>query len=347
VALDNVVNATEKAAGITLDGLAEAKLTLRVELLSSVGGTVVSSLQTVADAAGRWRIPMDTGTLALLGADGAKQVRVTATDAAGNNTLITHSFTLNTVVPNAPLLSALTLATDSGRSNSDAITRNVKPTLTGSAAGAAFVEIYRAGQLQGTATVSSGAFSLEVPQNLQTGTHSFVAVAISAVGDRSALGEPFYVVIDPIAPETTSLQGPTLTNNPRPSFSGIAEPDADVRIYNGTSVLGTVRADAQGQFSWSPASNLADGRYALRAEVEDAAGNLSSLSETWHVRIDTVAPTAPVLGGFGADLSSATAGNINTLAQQMLHGTAEANSQLQVYRDGQLVGVVNVSASGS
>ena len=32
---------------------------------------------------------MDTGTLALLGTDGAKQVRVTATDAAGNSSTLT------------------------------------------------------------------------------------------------------------------------------------------------------------------------------------------------------------------------------------------------------------------
>jgi hypothetical protein len=85
---------------------------------------------------------------------------------------------------------------------------------------------------------------------------------------------------------------------------------------------------------------VGDGSYAFTATASDAAGNVSALSHSLAVIIDTVAPAAPVIAG--VTKSTDNSGNqILTLA-----GTSEPNSTVNVYLKGSLLGTVKANDHG-
>ncbi|MBM2886813.1 hypothetical protein JFK97_20720, partial [Chromobacterium phragmitis] len=108
----------------TITGSAEANSTVTVY----VDGTAVGT--TTANGSGAWSYNLSSPL-----ADGNHSIRATATDAAGNvsGQSSGYNVTIDTTAPNAPAVSGLTSASDTGSSHSDGITDNNQPTITGSA----------------------------------------------------------------------------------------------------------------------------------------------------------------------------------------------------------------------
>src|SRR4029078_3253433 len=108
----------------------------------------------------------------------------------------------------------------------------------------------------------------------------------------------------PAATDTGTSQTDNITSNTTPVFTGGgAEAGATVTLFdnNGTTVLGTGRADAAG--NWSITSpTLAAGNHTLTARQADIAGNTSVASAGLAITIDTAAaaPSAADMTG-GSD----------------------------------------------
>ena len=106
-----------------------------------------------------------------------------ATDIAGNsNTASTStdaSVTYNDIAaPAPPSAPVITTATDSGFSNSDAITNNTKPVFTGTAEYASTVKIYRDATLVGSVVVPvSGIYSYTTATAFTNGSYTMTATA--------------------------------------------------------------------------------------------------------------------------------------------------------------------------
>ncbi len=82
-----------------------------------------------------------------------------------------------------------------------------------------------------------------------------------------------------------------ITSDSTPVITGTVEAFATVRVLDGATLLGTVMADANG--NWSLTSpHLTDGGHALRARALDGAGNISQPSMPLALVIDTAAPPA-------------------------------------------------------
>jgi hypothetical protein len=79
------------------------------------------------------------------------------------------------------------------------------------------------------------------------------------------------------APEVTSPQA--LVHTPQPTIGGTATPESVVTVRLDGSVAGTTRADAQGQWNFTPPTALAEGRHRIVAIATDAVGNISPDSE--------------------------------------------------------------------
>jgi large repetitive protein len=102
---------------------------------------------------------------------------------------------------------------------------------------------------------------------------------------------------DTIAPAIPVVQSPAeaiLTNDPRPVFSGLGEPGAELHLQLvdpvdgfGRTIAATI-VGADGRWSLAPAAPLVDGRHALLILQVDAAGNVSDAARR-SIGIDTVA----------------------------------------------------------
>lgn len=275
---------------LRLDGTAEAHSIITIHNGNAVVGTTLTS------AEGVW----SHITQAL--PDGRNELRVVATDIAGN---VSHpSFfyvRTDTTPPDAP--SNLAIRADTGRSNSDLITSVPRFWVVGTAEPGTTVTVLIDGVSVGTARVNgAGAFSMDATGlGLSEGSYSLSAFATDDVGNVGATSTSRPLVIDTTAPDvpvvvTTSAPRGNLGNIAAPVIHGTAEADADVRILLHGRQIGTTRATPDGAWSFpitGSGATMLEGPNALRAIAVDAAGNASPMSARFDYVLDTTPPTMP------------------------------------------------------
>jgi hypothetical protein len=83
-----------------------------------------------------------------------------------------------------------------------------------------------------------------------------------------------------------------VTNDNKPTFSGITEANAVVKVYDGATLLGTTTANGTGAWSFTPTTAMATGAHSITATATDAAGNTSPATTALPFSIDTTAPVA-------------------------------------------------------
>ncbi|UJB32610.1 DUF4347 domain-containing protein [Chromobacterium sp. Beijing] len=181
----------------TVTGTAEANSTVTVY----VDGTAVGT--ATADGSGAWSYSLGSAL-----ADGNHSIRTTSTDLAGNASgqSTAYIITVDTVAPDSPANTGLSLATDSGSSHSDGITNVNRPSVTGLAEAGSKVAVFIDGVQVGTATADGGGVWLfNLSQALADGSHSVRATATDAAGNISAQSASFTVVVDTTAPAPQSF----------------------------------------------------------------------------------------------------------------------------------------------
>src|SRR4029453_17556975 len=98
-----------------------------------------------------------------------------------------------------------------------------------------------------------------------------------------------------VSPVTGPVADNGFSNDTTLTLTGTAEAGSTVTIYdtNGTTVLGTGVATG-GSYAITTAV-LGSGSHTLTAKATDAAGNQGTASTSFHVTIDTSAPSAPAI----------------------------------------------------
>ncbi len=318
-------------ATLVLTGTAPANSTVNVYDGTTKLGTAA------ADASGAWNFT----TAALT--DGTHSF--TATDTVSGTTSAASpavNVTIDTKAPSAPTITSYT--TDSGTVG-DGVTNDATLTLTGTAEANATVKVYDGTTLLGTATANgSGAWSYTTAA-LASGPHSLTAKATDAAGNTGVASAALSVTIDttaPVAPTIASFStdsgtaGDHITNDATLTFTGTAEANSTVKVYDGTILLGTATANGSGAWTYTTAA-LSNGAHSLTAKATDAAGNTGAASAALSVTIDTVAPSAPVIANDAI---------VNT-NEVLLTGTAEANSTIKVFDGTMLLGTTTTDSSGA
>lgn len=189
-------------------------------------------------------------------------------------------------------------------------------------------------------TVTYKAVSYKESSHIGTG----VFKVVNNETDQKVLEKvPVQVVVpDTIPPTAPVITGPkdgTVTNNNTPTISGTAEANSTVKVYDGETLIGTVKADETGKWTLTPSIALEDGAHAITATATDAAGNVSEKSNMVNITVDTRA-AAPVITA-PAD-NTVTNDNTPTIS-----GTAEANSTVNVYDGETLIGTVTADGTGN
>ncbi len=307
-----------------------------------------------AGASGVW-----TFTSAAL-TDGPHQLTAVARDLAGNqSTSLPFSITLDTVAPAAPTLD-LSPASDTGTSDTDNLTNDATPTLSGTAEAGSSIEVFRAADgdpvLIGSATADgSGVWQVTAAQ-LPEGLSDITAVATDAAGNRSVASPALGITVDTTAPAGLTLQlaaasdsgnlGDGQTNDNTPLLIGTAEAGARVEILLGSTVVASTLADATG--SWSYQSVALDvGAYSFTARATDAAGNQSAATPALSLQIQPIVGTVPIVLSIVDDTGRSDSDGITSDTTPAISGTGVSGETVTAFIGTVAIGSTVVTEAGT
>ncbi|WP_447863420.1 Ig-like domain-containing protein [Enterobacter ludwigii] len=336
LAADDILNATEAKADLTVSGTstAEAGQTVTVSLNGK-------SYTTTVGADGNWALDVPAADLAAL-TDGSVTVTAAVSDKAGNPASVDHNLTVDVTVP------VVTINTVAGDDVINVAEHAQAQIVSGSATGATAgdkVTVTLGSQTYTTVLDAAGNWSVGVPANvisaLQDGT---VTVSVSVTDAAGNTGSGTHnVTVDTGLPSVgfSTLSGDNVLNAVEKgqdlSVSGtsanLAEGTLVTVTLNGKQYTATTAADG----GWSltvPAADLAalgEANYTLSATATNTVGN--SVSNTANLQVDTALPTVIINTVAGDNVINAA----EVAAGQTLSGTvahAEAGNTVTVTMGG-------------
>ncbi|ELE9014309.1 Ig-like domain repeat protein [Enterobacter cloacae] len=283
------------------------------------------------------------------------------------------SLTIDTEAPNAPVITGMyddagTLIADGGRS------RDTTPELRGTAEKNSLVKIYGPDSKEPIASVyadANGNWTWTSPV-LSDAKYDFYVKAQDKAGNVSGESNHYGLEVDTQAATPVILgaydnveggiynglvPNGGLSNDASMELRGTAEANSIVYIYNAYNdgVLDTVKADANGNWSWSRSvGNTAAGRpHMFYTIAKDDLGNVSGKSATYSLNVDTV-NNAPVITGSWDDVQGGAYnglvgnGGVTNDRTLDLRGTAEAGSVVYIINpaSGGVYGSVTAGVNG-
>ncbi|TDA47476.1 Ig-like domain-containing protein [Burkholderia pyrrocinia] len=283
--------------------------------------------------------------------------------------------------PSRPLIDAVRDNTEPGIGlvNRNDATNEKTPTVTGRAQIGTIVYLYVDGGSEpiGSARIEGGdgTWTIPVTDALQDGTHTFTAVAVNPVsGLASDVSRDYPIVVDTISPEppvitelgdnvgdvTLPIHPGDTTDDPRPIIKGTAEANSVVYIYDTfggkETLLGSERADDNGNWSFQPANDLDVGVHSLQAKAQDAASNMSEWSAPFDFTLDLSGGTTPprpdaptidfLVDNVGDEKGEFGNGYTTDDPKPGFKGTAVAGSTVYVYLLGKSQALLGTALAG-
>ncbi|VXC94444.1 hypothetical protein YERSI8AC_250030 [Enterobacterales bacterium 8AC] len=352
----------------TFTGTAEAGSIINVYDDGKLLGSVT------ADNNGSWTFtPIDALP------EGAHTITTTATDKAGNTSESSDVFELTTDYTPSPMDPehlAITAVEDrvgdrQGLVDNGAITDDSQPLISGIGTAGDTVFVYTtdsAGQhLIGSAVVQSdGKWSMTPELPLQEGNNQLAIVAQDPAGNRTGFSSPSYdislfipvssqpaigSVVDNAEPHVGPLQKDDVTNDSTPTLSGTAKAGDIVTVLDNGQAIGSVTADANGAWSFTPETALKDGSHSLSVTATDAAGNVSAPSGSFGIVIDTVAPDAQgdilIIDNMGEKTGEVKPGDTTDDRSPTLTGKGEPGDTVTVIDNGKVIGSSVIDENGN
>ena len=313
-----------------VSGTAEADATVQVV----IDGTPVGS--TTANGSGAW-----TFTVPSTLAEGSHTASARATDVAGNTSGLSNvnTFTVDSSAPPAPVVAT---PADGSRTN------DTTPTIGGTAEANASVQVMIDGNVVGTVTADSSGnwtYPLLPGQALVEGTYAATARATDVAGNLGPASAANAFTVDLTAPAAPAITAPvnnsTIADN-TPTISGTAEANATVVVTVDGMVVGTVTADASGNFSYTLTSgqSLSSAAHTASARATDVAGNQGPSSANTTCTVDADVPNAPVV----VTPANGSRSNDDT---PTVTGTSDPGVTVQITIDGTVVATVTADAQGN
>ncbi|MBB4865608.1 hypothetical protein HNP46_004509 [Pseudomonas nitritireducens] len=340
----------------TVNGTAQAGSTVR---LYDTNGVVIGS--TTADSKGNWTIT--TSELA----DGKHEIYATATNAVGVVSEPTGKwdFTVDTSAPSnvTDLVVTDNVGAVTGPLHNGDTTDDNRPTFSGDAEPNGKVVIYDNGNKIGEADVDAdGKWEFRPTTPLDDGKHDFTTEVLDKAGNSSGQGDKLDVIVDTsgvgvaithVIDDVGSIQGDIAmggsTDDKRPEIQGTSKAGSIVKISDNGVELGSTVADSKGNWSFTPSSDMADGKHDIVAIATDKAGVVSDPAKFDFI-VDTIAPAKPTIDQVYDDVGSIQGpienGGVTDDLTPTLSGKAEAGSTVVVYDNGQKLGSTTAGADG-
>ena len=309
VAGDNVINASEAAAGVAISGTTTAEVGQTVTV--TLGG---KSYTAQVQQGGIWSVNVPGSDLSAL-ADNGYTVQVSVSDAAGNPGSAGKAITLDTTPPTVSFNAV------AGDDVINSVEHGQAQIVSGTATGASVGDklVITIGSNQYTTTVdASGNWSVGVPASvisaLTDGTVTLSATITDSAGNSSTQTHDVVVNTASVALTINTVSGDDVINAAEAGSSLVIN-GSSAQFASGTQVTVTLNgksytATVQSDGSWTttvPAADvgaLADGAsYQVSVSAQDSAGN--SASATHGISVDTTAPVVSIATLSGDDMLNA------------------------------------------
>jgi hypothetical protein len=320
--------------------------------------------RATVDANGNWTLAVDTAL-----ASDSNTFTAVEMDPAGNKTDPSQPYAIVVDIgrPDVPVIE--NIQDDVGvvhMLQKGEVTNDATPTIIGTAQAHNTVNIYDGSTLLGTVVAdANGKWSFTPDPALADGAHNITATATNPVGQTSdATGIWNFVVdthvpnpvsgllvMDDVGQQTGPLVSGDVTDDNRPTFSGKAEPNSIVTVFDGSTVLGQAQVDGDGNWSFTPGTALADGAHSFTTMVTtQPAGNDSARTAPVNVTVDTTG--VPVSIDALVDDQGTIQGNIAPLGstddtRPEIRGTGKAKSTITVYDGSTVLGTTTVNGDGT
>ncbi|MEW5558966.1 Ig-like domain-containing protein, partial [Enterobacter asburiae] len=271
------------------------------------------------------------------------------------------------------------------------LTNDTRPLYSGKAtADIDHVNIYDGGKLVGSAKVGQdGKWSYTPTTSLAEGsTHEYTAAAVDKAGNigpqmsgtqdgswtftidslppdnkTSGIIKGAVTLTDDVGPVTGPIADGATTDDARPTYSGQATADIDhVNIYDNGKLIGSAPVEKNGTWSFTPATDLANGSHEFTVSAVDKAGNeglqTSGTNDgSWSFTVDTSVPdnvTSGIVKGseeLTDDVGPVTGpiadGDTTDDARPTWTGQATPDiDHVNIYDNGELIGSAPVDEDG-
>ncbi|NVJ46376.1 MAG: Ig-like domain-containing protein, partial [Cytophagia bacterium] len=203
------------------------------------------------------------------------------------------------VRPSAPVVTSV--SDDSGFDGADGVTFDQTLMISGTAEANILVEVFIDGTSIGTtASDANGDWIFDNTANtLEGGYYTITAKTTDSAGNISDASADYAVEIDVVAPAPPPAptidpvsdlgvsNSDNLTNDKTPTIIGTAEANAIIEITSDKDgLLGTTTADANGDWTFTPTSDLSEGSHEITVKATDAAGNQGGASDPLSKELD-------------------------------------------------------------
>lgn len=198
------------------------------------------------------------------------------------------------------------------------------------------------GSVMGTAPCMNGLFSTTLDVSA-IADGSMIPIRASQTTAGGTGTDSKTVLKDTQPPDAPQITLPTLESvitTGRPMMSGKAEPNSTVTIIINGQEAGTAQTDANGNWTFTPPTQLADGRYEVKAHATDAAGNVGPDTVQVPFNVDSTAPKPPVI------ITPARNAELDVDRDFEISGTSEPGARVTVYLDGEPKAFVVADAEG-
>ena len=158
-------------------------------------------------------------------------------------------------------------------------------------------------------------------------------------------------VMDDVGAITGAISKGGVTDDTTPTLNGKAAAGGTVKVYDGSTLLGSTVADAKGHWSFTPTTALSEGLHNLSATVTPVGGNEGARSAVFELTVDTTPPaTAPTITGAYDDLGSSQgnvpSGGMTDDTRPTLSGTGMAGCVITVKNGNAVIGTTTVGSDG-
>ncbi|WP_186188167.1 Ig-like domain-containing protein [Burkholderia gladioli] len=293
-----------------------------VTLQALIDGERIVLGSAKADAHGTWSVVPDEDM-----DSGVYEVRATAADIAGNVSEPSEPYTMriDTSLPREPQIIDVIddVGAEIGPLNHDgsSVTDDARPLVKGIADAGALVYLYdrvgtMLGQIGSARADAHGDWRFEPAGDLLDGRHEITARVVGVTGVLSNPSEPFRFTVDTAEPPTPAEPVITAihddahhivapngsTDALRPHIVGTAAAGYLVYLYeNAQDLIGSVRADEHGRWSYLPDHDLDEGVHAFSVIAEGPNGEMLGpsnmyvieIEDAWY-RLDTLFASPPI-----------------------------------------------------